>query len=229
MGGKAAASGRRRADDFTVTGAGMCLVGGAFLAISIPLAWVVLSPTELNVFDLMSAKFLLIVILIAELLGLVQAGLSAAMLRSASWPPERKKVWSVPLLALGLIIAACMAIGIIIVEMDYMQAGTYSFGPAPFFTIFGTVFCVSGALVFLLDINAKQPGAVQTQRQKGPGFTQMKQTKHARYDSECPGCGEGVSDDMAVCPHCGAVLVGGSGDIEDIDDLGDEDEIEKVR
>jgi hypothetical protein len=232
MGGKAAVKERKRSDDLTVTGAAMGAVGGAFLIGSIPLAWVILNGSGRTVFDLMEDKFLFITILIAQLLGLAGLVISLRLLRSAGWQPERKKVWAVPLLAIGLIITICMTVGIVLIQMDYMQNGSlFSFGAAPFLGIFGTVFSVSGALMFLLDIKAKQPGPVQSRRTpEDKSFKEVRHAPPARFDRSCPGCGADVSDDLAVCPECGAVLGAEKEeeDIGEIDDLTDDD-IETVR
>jgi len=218
-----------RTDDFTLTGAAMGIVGGALLIGSIPLAWVNLNQAGTDVFSLIKDNGMYFVILIAQLLAFGQVALSATMLRSAAWPIERKRIWSFPLLIIAVLIAALIAVGVVMLHLDYMGSGTlYSYGPAPILSIFGLAFGVTGSLMFFLDIKAKHPGDVRAPRPREPSFAESHHTKQVKYESACPGCGSGVSDDLAVCPHCGAVLTGSEDEVKEIDDI-DEDEIETVR
>lgn len=218
-----------RTDDLTLTGAAMGIVGGAFLIGSIPLAWVMLNKAGSDVFSLIKDEPLFFVVLIAQLMAFGQVVISAAMLRSAAWPMERKRAWSFQLLIVAVLIMALTIAGIIMMQLDYMQTGSlYSYGPAPILSIFGLVFGVTGAVMFFLDIKAKHPGDVRAPRPREPSFAETHHAKQVKYESACPGCGSGVSDDLAVCPHCGAVLTGSDDEVQEIDEL-DEDDIETVR
>jgi hypothetical protein len=218
-----------RTDDLTLTGSAMGIVGGGILIGSIPLAWVIFDQANTDVFSLIKGNGLYFVILIAQLLAFIQVSLSATMLRSAAWPIERKRIWSLPLLIIAVLIAALIAVGMVMLQLDYMGSGTlYTYGPAPILSIFGLAFGVTGAIMFFLDIKAKHPGDVRAPRPREPSFAETHHAKQVKYESACPGCGSGVSDDLAVCPHCGAVLTGSEDEVRDIDDL-DEDDIETVR
>lgn len=207
---------RGSVDDFTTTGTMLGAMGGALLGISVPLPWIKVNGNESNVFQLIKDDNLFFLLLIAQLLGVVCLGLSVILLRSAGWTKERKKVWSMVLLAFNIVIVAFLSISFWTTEVDHVQKNVANtFGSGPYLAIFGVMFSFVGSLMFQLEIRSSEKVVIRNlvSHQRSNASTEFKEAPkdlNAILSSEeCPGCGESVNDDMAICPNCRTVLIAG--------------------
>lgn len=214
-------------DDLTEAGTLLGAVGGTVIGASALTAWVRSGSMDLTVFDLVDVDRLYILLLVAQLLALVCAMISAIMLKSSNWPRERKVPWALPLVAFNVVMIVFIAISFVLMEGDYLGVDPdSSYGPGPFLTVFGLMFSLVGALMFVLDTRQQSrfqpaPRSAQFQRSALPKRQEPVEQSYV----ECPNCGEDVPDDSPMCPNCRAILSDdGQGEARS-----DEDEIDEVR
>jgi hypothetical protein len=172
---------------------------------------------------------LYLLLLVAQLLALVCAMISAIMLRSSNWSKDRKMPWAMPLVAFNVVMIVFIAAAFVLMEGDYLGTDdTSSYGPGPFLAVFGLMFSWVGALMFVLDARERKgdrPSPRTGGRQmypepERPGRRAFVEPSYV----ECPNCGEDVQDDSPMCPHCRAVLSGGQQE-----EGSEEEELEEVR
>ncbi|HSV41874.1 MAG TPA: zinc ribbon domain-containing protein, partial [Methanomassiliicoccales archaeon] len=122
-----------------------------------------------------------------------------------------KLKWAWSLTGLTLVMLAGLAVGMYLLQTEYFPIGSqYRYGPAPFLALFGIVFSLMGAVMYLINTRKaveKKVARSGFRPRRQSEFQEMATTpKVYRGVSECPQCGEEVGDDMAICPNCSAVL-----------------------
>ncbi|MCE5297101.1 MAG: hypothetical protein LLG16_08380 [Euryarchaeota archaeon] len=216
-------------DDLTEAGTLLGAVGGTVIGSSALTAWVHVGGRELSVFDMVDADRLYLLILIAQLLALVCAMISAIMLRSSNWSRERKIPWAMPLVAFNIVMIVFIAVAFVLMEGDYLSVDeTSSYGPGPFLAVFGLMFSWVGALMFVLDArehagdhhSSRTEGRQRYPKPERPGRRVFVEPTYV----ECHNCGEDVPDDSPICPRCRAVITG-----EGQDGYQEEEDLEEVR
>jgi len=213
-------------DDLTEAGTLLGAVGGAVIGATALTAWVSSGGNDVTVFDLIDKDRLYFLLLIAQLLALACAMISAIMLRSSNWPRERKVPWAVPLLAFNIFMIVSVAIVFVLLEGDYMSKDESSvFGPGPFLAIFGLMFSIVGALMFVLDTREKaKPRLKPAQRSTAAPVKRAEPVEE--FYVQCPNCGEDVPDDSPICPNCRTII---SDEGQQNEEVQDEDDLDQVQ
>jgi hypothetical protein len=219
--------GKSGVDDLTEAGTLLGAVGGTIIGTSALTAWVRSGGSDLTVFNLVDVNRLYILLLVAQLLALVCAMISAIMLKSSNWPRERKVPWAIPLVSFNVVMVILIAISFVLMEGDYLGIDpSSSYGPGPFLAVFGLMFSWVGALMFVLDTRQRsrsQPAPRQFQRQRTSPSERREPVERSYV--ECPNCGEEVPDDSPMCPNCRAIL----SDDDQSETRSDEEDLDEVR
>ena len=142
---------KRRTHLSVVLGITFCVIGGAVVASSFILEWVLLASGNLSLWDLVALGGLYLLAPLVPLCGVLVAVLSSLDVLAEKGRKGFKAPSSLGAMAFAVLGVVSIVIVALQVESDYVAPHGAGFGPALFMSVFGGVLALSGGLVLTID------------------------------------------------------------------------------
>ena len=142
---------KRKVRLMVVLGITFCVIGGAVVASSLLLDWVLNAPGNLTLWDLVAKGGIYPIAAIIPLAGALVAVLSAAIALVAKGRRRFYGPVSMGSLAGALLIVLSLVLVAMAIDSDYVGPGESSYGPAMFMSVFGGVLAVAGGIILTTD------------------------------------------------------------------------------
>jgi hypothetical protein len=142
---------KRRTHLSVVLGITFCVIGGAVVASSFILDWVMLATGNLTIWDLLDIGGVYLLALLVPLSGVLVAILSSLDILAEKGRKRFKSIASVGALVFALLAIISLVLVALQIETDYVGPEGAGFGPALFMSVFGGVLAISGSMILTID------------------------------------------------------------------------------
>lgn len=142
---------KRRTHLSVVLGITFCVIGGAVVASSFILDWVLLASENLSLWDLLSVGGAYLIAPLVPLAGALVAIFSALDVLAEKGRKRFKSVASIGSLAFSLLVVVSIVVVAVQIEADYVGPEGADFGPALFMSVFGGVLALAGGMILTID------------------------------------------------------------------------------
>jgi hypothetical protein len=142
---------KRRTHLSVVLGITFCVIGGAVVASSFLLDWVLPGSGNLSMWDLIQRGGIYLLVPLIPIAGGWVAIISSLDILAEKGRKRFKGLASIGALAGSLLLVISLIIVALQIESDYVAGGDASFGPALFMSVFGGVLALSGGMILTID------------------------------------------------------------------------------
>ncbi|MDD1756618.1 MAG: zinc ribbon domain-containing protein [Methanomassiliicoccales archaeon] len=142
---------KRKTHLSVVLGITFCVIGGAVVASSFILDWVLPGSDNISMWDLLQRGGVYLLVPLVPMTGGLVAIISSLDILAEKGRKRFKSIASIGALACSLLLVISLVIVALQIEADYVAAGDASFGPALFMSVFGGVLALSGGMILTID------------------------------------------------------------------------------
>ncbi len=142
---------KRKTHLSVVLGITFCVIGGAVVASSFILDWVVFASRNLSLWDLVDAGGAYILAPLVPLAGAMVAIFSSLDVLAEKGRRRFKSIASIGALGSSLLAVIVIILIALEIEKDYVGPEGANFGPALFMSVFGVVLAFSGGMILTID------------------------------------------------------------------------------
>jgi hypothetical protein len=142
---------KRRTHLSVVLGITFCVIGGAVVASSFILDWVMLELGNLTIWNLLDIGGVYLLALLVPLSGILVAILSSLDILAEKGRKRFKSIASIGALVFALLTIISLVLVGLQIETDYVGPEGADFGPALFMSVFGGVLAISGGMILTID------------------------------------------------------------------------------
>lgn len=142
---------KRRTHLSVVLGITFCVIGGAVVASSFILDWVLLTSQNLSMWDLLERGGAYLLVPLVPIAGALVAIISSLDVLAEKGRKRFKAPASLGALACSLLAVISLIVVALQIEVDYVELEGANFGPALFMSVFGGVLALSGGIILTID------------------------------------------------------------------------------
>jgi hypothetical protein len=142
---------KRRTHLSVVLGITFCVIGGAVVASSFILDWVLITTGNLSIWDLLNVGGVYLIAPLVPVAGALVATFSALDVLAEKGRKRFKSIASIGSLAFSLLAVISIVLVAVQIEADYVGSEGADFGPALFMSVFGGVLALSGGMILTID------------------------------------------------------------------------------
>jgi len=142
---------KRKTHLSVVLGITFCVIGGAVVASSFLLDWVLPGSGNISMWGLVERGGIYLLVPLIPIAGGLVAIFSSLDILAEKGRKRFKSIASIGALAFSLLLVISLVIVALQIEGDYVATGDASFGPALFMSVFGGVLALSGGMILSID------------------------------------------------------------------------------